>query len=174
MAVGFLTRMYRHIDVKMSGIQLRFTSILCLLLVGLYACSISAPPPAQTSIASPPSPYEPNYGVPVKNVDEAERFAEWMIDVETRIWLPDPQPYSIQQMDFAAAVQRAGTPVNYRFQNVAPNTPVWLVILRGHYQVLPPGTQPTPGADTLGCVWVLFTTTPENNTTDVYFPRECP
>ena len=82
-----------------------------------------------------------------------------LLDTTGFTWVGEPQPMVVQQMPFQDAARQIPAMSDPDHSEYWPDTPVWLVVLRGTWDLMPMG----PVGATLvpnryeGCLMILFT-----------------
>ncbi len=131
-----------------------------LLFVFAYAlagCAASGEVATPTSLPQPLA--APVDVAPVQAVSaDAAAIGKRLLEAEGFTWVGAPEPVLVQQMTYAEAAQKIPP-----MQAEAPHNPlwpdgrVWLVILRGQWDLVPMGPPGAPPNRYQGCIMVLFT-----------------
>ena len=120
-------------------------SLLVLLLAGCSALRTGRPTP---DISLQP-------GMPIRDATQALNAAQAILS-STRLQAKQtPRLRSVEEMSRAEALRRVATPME---QGESPDARVWLVILEGQWQVIPPDPSHTitPASPFSGCVYVVM------------------
>ena len=101
-------------------------------------------------------------GTPITNKLQAVIAARVLLSTSRMEDIQPPEVIYIQRMTLAEAIKKAEKPGVQTFEDIPPQTPVWLVIFQGNWQLHPPlpGITATPLPPFHGCQYVWIT---ENN-----------
>jgi hypothetical protein len=69
-----------------------------------------------------------------------------------------PRAIYVEEMSYRGAMQMVGDSAE---ENLGDKR-VWLVVFEGEYQVVPPGEDPTPGAEDRGCAFAILSAAGEH------------
>jgi hypothetical protein len=143
---------------KVDGLLNCFS--LCLIL--LVSCAeIQAPFPMEQQTYLTPIPESTlmayREGTPIGNKLQAVIAASALLSNSPMENIQPPEVIYVQRISLAEAIKKTAKPGEQIFEDIPPQTPVWLVIFKGTWQVYPP----VPGNTVLpppyhGCqyVWI--------------------
>lgn len=139
--------------------KLPYTSILTvlialLLMSSLSSCSIVFPETEDTAYLTP-IPEETLWLIPVEKPIR-HRFdatvAARQAIATTRIHPEEPlHVIYVEKQSFGDAAKRLNKPVDR-----SADLEVWLVVFKGKIQIVPPMSEPTPGAGDVGCAYAII------------------
>ena len=146
--------------MRLAIMRLLTTLLFLGMLLLTAGCSApkATPDAAPTPVATP-GPYQP--GSPVETTADAVTVAGKLFVEKGGVqWTEPPQSVFAGEMSYAEAQERLGTGEG-QYDTWPPETRVWLVIFKGHWQLTPLDPNqaaPTP-LDYEGCGFTLFTAT---------------
>lgn len=149
------------IVARLIGIAGSVLGLVAVLVIGCSSFNVPSGAKDDTSYLTPVSTQTLErfrFDAPIKNKTEAAIAAQLILSSTRLRPNANPQIVSVEELALAEArrrVARAGVFVN---EDRPADTPVWLIVFEGEWQVFPPDPSHTitPAPPSHGCVYVML------------------